>query len=826
MSSRQIRRLQNIVKASTGADADEDDYYPVTMKLTRSSKKSKGRRERVGEACSGGCHEDSETQQVGLNTDGAGISLQPSQPLNVSTESSALVIEPRVEQKPTTKAIKEKDEKTKGKKDLSCTKSQKRQQQQVMDREQRSRVRERGNRPKRREEEIEEELLLDAALREREKDVTDGDMQYNAMDGARESNDLLELLSLCNPKMLNNRLERIKRFGTSAVEDVGDGRVPSRRADGRPASQLFEEHSHHLPRFRHSLFVTPNRYCWPHYDSLGVRMTVMEPKAVSHLGGGGGDDGASVYYLDVSSAEARRADANLEKCSMESHSVESLMTCFGKAPYHIPTLIVVGSMFETMGKSQCAYEVMDIALYHVGVLLSRFPIRKTARQRRVPFVISSNGPLFYVLRHGIHHALMKAATVTAWELSKLLFSLDSKDPLGMLLLLDYLALRAKGWAWLVHVYYLVLLGPRQKPDGIAASATAWPTANENVNLPNRELVSLLSTLPGFFFSAALAKHFLDREHVLQAKGGKPSKVVRSMTQMELHAFQNTPSATVMLADAIGRFPSAAVLLIEKNCRQALRNSVPGVWEEVVREHVNNKREGDLHVSKLWVARNAEIWNTADTGAFLERVITEEDGVYLKSHSIPAFTLRADALIPPEYMVLKEEDLLGKVIVPLPEHLTDFGDQMEEDMWDETLRASWRELRPLEEDTLLRFTALYGELPSVVGTPAEQFRAYEDMFEADGHEQRFLQRQNLLLLFLRTLLPQSSTRDMALLEALRAAGIPDPVAERNRLRRQEERLEEEEDVDCSTEGETEDSWESDGLYYDGPDEEEMEEVGET
>ncbi|KAG8339998.1 putative Transcriptional repressor TCF25 [Trypanosoma vivax] len=808
MSTRQLRRLHDIVRASTAADADDGDEASECIYSTRKGARGHNRQRKQRQTL---VRDPREQQEVEVPENPSIGNLQS---LISGKEVSGVPPSASVQQKSRRREAK-------GDKDLGPGITDKEsynlvsadqvslnleQQQCAVDEQRKKRQRGKKSKAKRREQELEEELLLEAALREREQDVDVGAMGCDANLSECESTDLLGLLSLCNPQMLDSRLERIRRFGPTAVEDVGDGRVPARRSDNRPNSQLFAEHPQYLPRFRRSVLATPNRYCWPPYDGLGATLAVQGRDS---LGGGGSGNlhceaeacGPLVYYLDVSAPGVHRADWGLAQ-SEASHELRGVIDCLGSAPYHIPTLIAVSGVFETMGNLPRAQEAIDLALYHVGVLLSLFPLRQTARHRVIPFCIPSNRQLFQILRCGIQQALRKAAARTAWETAKLVYSLDSTDPLGMLLLLDYLALRARGWAWLVHVYYIVTREVQRKEDPDASRAANLTVGDK---LSNRSLSLSLSTLPGYFFSAALAKYFLERElekHDVTAT--KPSKLIRSMSPAELQALRDTPSASFMLAHAIGRFPSAAVLLVEKVGSHATP-TMTAAWDEISRAHGENSDEKSLHIARLWVARNAEMWTAAEPSAFLRRVCAGGDGLELKLCEVDSSLPQPEAW---NYDSIKTDDILGSRLMVIPEHLLRPDTVTEEDMRAEAQRGMHRELTPLERDMLLRFRALYGPLTPPASTMEEEFTSYVAMFEAEGREQEMVRRENPFALFLRTFLPWNNTRDMALREALRSANIPDPVAERNRLerRQEEEEYEEEQREEDDAEWETEDSWE--------------------
>ncbi|ESL10142.1 hypothetical protein TRSC58_02129 [Trypanosoma rangeli SC58] len=822
MSARQLRRLQNLVKASTGAD-DEDDVaaeesHPSTMKIPGGAKKS-GRRQRT----TGRKAQVETDSQYHQEEEGALVTSRDKIDIHreVDRRSERAVPAGREEPEVGRKPNKEVEARV-----ATAPVGGGQEKEEVTNERRNKRQRNRHAKAKRREKEREEELLLELALRQREEDATVGGAGFDTGDKMSEEVDLLELLSVCDVKKLDTREERIRRFGARAVEDVGDGRVPTRRAESRPTSLLFAEHGHFAPRFFHSLLATPNRYSWPQYDGLGVALVVKGTKAAKD-NQTAKDEGKTtagsplVYYLDDSTAETRRADLALAVCGSIHSGVEGIMQCLATAPYHIPTLIIASNAFETMGSVPRAQEAIDIALYHVGVLLSRFPARQTVRRRCLPFSIASNKQLFQVLRCGVQQALRKAATRTAWETAKLIYSLDDTDPLGMLLQLDYLALRAKRWAWLVQVYFIVI-------HEIEREANDKEVGDLNDTRSNRGLALALSTLPGFFFSAALAKYFLEREEATCVGPTGPSRsktpnLIREMKPPQLRAFRNTPPSAVMLARAIGRFPSVVVLLVEKIGGQSVLPSAPS-WQDVVRAHEMATEEHDLHVASMWVARNAEMWKAAEPSAFLRRVIQEDDGSWLKTYngansntsSTAAVTVTADVshpLTPWKHATLKEEDILGPTLAAIPAHLLDTHEFTEEDLRDEARRATRHELSPMEQITLLRFEALYGPLSPATLLPAERLARYNARFEEEGRERQVGEEHNPLFLFFRTFLPWNSMQDMALRAALDAAGIPDPAVDfSRRLRLEDEMFRQgeygQEEID---EWETEDSWYDDAFF---------------
>lgn len=466
----------------------------------------------------------------------------------------------------------------------------------------------------------------------------------------------------CDPHQLDTRLERLRMFGADAVEDVGDGRTPHRRADGRVRDSgtvsFFPPHHAHV-KFVQSAFATPNRYRWVPYDSLGVYLTTEDGRS--------GMD----YTLNCESNAFQRALAQLRACQERMGGVQDLVECLARNKvYHIPTLLQCVYAMEATGESAFAGELLDVALYQVGVILRRFTLSGTWTQRRLPMARGGNGLLFQTLQRGVHAALKRGCLRTAFERTRCLLSLDPRDPCGMLLLLDYTALRAKRWVWLLEMRHRVL----------AATGSGSDSA----------LASFISALPNYAFSWALAKHFIEREEKLQhssSTDSRPSKVLRGITEAQRAALTATPAAEEMIATALTRFPHAAVRLVnalggvETVCGGGddLPVSDSSIWFGDIVERAEDVSSGDAHeqqrrVAELFVARHEELWKLNECISVLRsavRALVQTPKGTVSAAMDGSASPRPSALPsldPHAYLDLTQEAVLGVSVAPIPAEL--------------------------------------------------------------------------------------------------------------------------------------------------------------
>ncbi|CAJ1005560.1 putative Transcriptional repressor TCF25 [Leishmania naiffi] len=462
--------------------------------------------------------------------------------------------------------------------------------------------------------------------------------------GAGETS-FLHLVMACDVNHLDTRLERIRLFGAEAVEDVGDGRTPHRRADGRvrdTGSVSFFPAHHMTVKFVHSALATPNRYRWIPYNSLGIFLTVEE----AHDAWG---QAWSDYLLVCSSNAFQRAQASLEKCQERMGSVQDLVDCLARNHvYHIPTLLQCMYAMEATGESAFAMELLDVALYQVGVVLRRFALSGTWESRQLPCHRSANALVFQVMQRGVHAALKRGCLHTAYERTRCLLSLDPEDPCGMLLLLDYTALRAKRWVWLLELRHRALAvraASRQLRRGVAADSEEAEVkealAAAGLTLRDATLAEDVLRLPNYAFSWALARHFIEREEARQRSDeagggvGRPSKVLRGLTNAQRASLAATPSSWELLSAAVLRFPKAAVRLVDalggvdlvcgdEGSTPSPSSQVSG-WQQLMgqaNDQLNNVEEAAMQnrLADLFVTRHVELWKLSECVLLLRHVV--------------------------------------------------------------------------------------------------------------------------------------------------------------------------------------------------------------
>lgn len=138
--------------------------------------------------------------------------------------------------------------------------------------------------------------------------------------------------------------------------------------------------------------------------------------------------------------------------AVESMDSDNIIKIINQQPYHIDSLIQLSELCKMTEDHGMASELIEHALFALEASFhSMFSI--TSGTSALDFRKQENRALFFVLFKHSQYLESRACTRTSLEIAKFLLSLDSEnDPLAVILLLDFYALRAKQYEWLVELY--------------------------------------------------------------------------------------------------------------------------------------------------------------------------------------------------------------------------------------------------------------------------------------------------------------------------------------------------------------------------------------
>ncbi|KAH9483302.1 Transcription factor 25 [Psilocybe cubensis] len=265
----------------------------------------------------------------------------------------------------------------------------------------------------------------------------------------------------------------------------------------------------------------------------------------------------------------------------------------GTLPWHADTLLQVSEVYRHRDEHAQAVDFVDRALFtYERAFIGAFTF--TTGLNRLDFDRVENRPFYLALHRQITDLQRRGCVRTAFEFSRLMYSLDPwNDPHGALLHLDFLATKAGMHQWLLDMFDVFV--ERQKQNAETENMRANP-----------------SLLPGWVYNRALAL-----------------KIAEDAAKNPDHT-----ESTLALREAARDFPSVVPLLADK-----LDISLPGE----IRGHRDFKiltdssslppAEGILHLlSHLYVQRSSPIWK--DHAGWFESTIAEEF-THLSSGALPS-----------------------------------------------------------------------------------------------------------------------------------------------------------------------------------------------
>lgn len=171
--------------------------------------------------------------------------------------------------------------------------------------------------------------------------------------------------------------------------------------------------------------------------------------------------------------------------AVESMDSDNIIKIINQQPYHVDSLIQLSELCKMSEDHAMASELIEHAIL---ALESAFhpSFSLTTGNSRLDYRRQENRALFIVLFKHAQYLEGRACSRTALEIAKLILTFDADtDPLAMILIVDYYALRAKQYQWLVQLY------------------EEWESTHN------------LSQLPNMAYSYALALFYLHRENSVE-----------------------------------------------------------------------------------------------------------------------------------------------------------------------------------------------------------------------------------------------------------------------------------------------------------------------
>ncbi|XP_043937663.1 transcription factor 25 [Protopterus annectens] len=262
-----------------------------------------------------------------------------------------------------------------------------------------------------------------------------------------------------------------------------------------------------------SIWLTAVRENWPRYSKTGLSMRLLETKSgIQYFTFEHNRDYQQVQFKFLEAVD-----------SMDPHNIVVLLQM---NPYHIDSLLQLSDLCRIQEDQEMSRDLIERALYSFECAFH--PVFSlTSGSCRLNYRRPENRGFFLALYRHMWFLEKRGCPRTALEFCKLVMSLDPDyDPLCMLLLIDFLSLRAREYAFLLRMF------------------EEWETHKN------------LSQLPNFAFSVPLACFLLCQQEDLPVTEQEQLRSKADhMIQTALIMF---PSVLMPLLDCCGVQPDPSV----------------------------------------------------------------------------------------------------------------------------------------------------------------------------------------------------------------------------------------------------------------------------
>lgn len=196
-----------------------------------------------------------------------------------------------------------------------------------------------------------------------------------------------------------------------------------------------------------STYLVTAKESWP---PLTKNIITMKPCAPPENSESFSDDKTQWFAFEHS--QFYQGVQNMFLAALDTTDSDQLVNLFSRCPYHVDTLIQLSEMCKITDDTAMASDLIQRAVLVLETSLHP-SFSLVSGNSRLDYKRQENRGFFIVLFKQAQYVEARSCCRTAFELSKLILSLNPEvDPLGMVLIIDYYALRSKQYAWVVKFY--------------------------------------------------------------------------------------------------------------------------------------------------------------------------------------------------------------------------------------------------------------------------------------------------------------------------------------------------------------------------------------
>uniref|UniRef100_A0A6P4EG20 Transcription factor 25 isoform X1 n=1 Tax=Drosophila rhopaloa TaxID=1041015 RepID=A0A6P4EG20_DRORH len=271
-----------------------------------------------------------------------------------------------------------------------------------------------------------------------------------------------------------------------------------RRTFGKRVVKVETKRGRQKPTLKSTYMVTAKE-SWPALTKNTITMKLLPaPDSPSVSSKSITDSGAEIQWFAFEHSQYYQGVQHMFLSALERIDSEFLITLIKRCPYHVDSLVQLSEVCKMTEDFALASELLERALLLLESSL-HINFSLTSGNCRLDYRRQENRSFYIVLFKHAQYLEERACSRTAFEISKLVLSLQpDMDPLAMILVIDYYALRSKQFGWLVEFYeeYNAARNLNQLPNMAYSYALALHTLYGACERSNQALQYALLMFPG------------------------------------------------------------------------------------------------------------------------------------------------------------------------------------------------------------------------------------------------------------------------------------------------------------------------------------------
>ncbi|XP_013114197.1 ribosome quality control complex subunit TCF25 [Stomoxys calcitrans] len=254
-----------------------------------------------------------------------------------------------------------------------------------------------------------------------------------------------------NPKLETPRIEIDKSLLAVELKNLNP-QNEMRRTFGKRVVKIENKRGRQKLTLKSTYMVTAKE-SWPPVTKNIISMRPAQvPDNVTTSSSQLSHGGAKIQWFAFEHSQYYQSVQNLFLTALERTDSDFLINLIRRCPYHVDSLIQLSELCKMTEDFSLAAELIERAVLVLeSSLHPSFSL--TNGNCRLDYRRQENRSLFVVLFKHAQYLEARACCRTAFEISKLILSLNPDvDPLAMVLIIDYYAIRSKQQTWLVKFY--------------------------------------------------------------------------------------------------------------------------------------------------------------------------------------------------------------------------------------------------------------------------------------------------------------------------------------------------------------------------------------